>query len=278
MRVICFILFFLLSSVPGEAAHKEFIVMSCRWESGMFSVFNDMLGLIKCYDQGKYEGIEIDFGQIGLYYDPSHGPNWWSYYCKPICYGKKKHVRYVIGDAPHTRPSEIEKHTSRREAYRLIKKYITFRPNIVKKIDAFTNDHFKNKFVIGVHYRGTDMRKEVPARVVSYEKVAEAVKHQLNKIKHDNVCIFVAADEAAFVEYMVRIFGNKVVCNTDVPRSRDELAIHKNTRDPYQNGKSAVEDCLLLARCKCLIRTSRSNLSLWATFLNLKMTVQELKP
>ncbi len=270
-----FILFFLLLSVPVEAAHREFIIMGCREDSGLFSVFSDVLALVKCYDQGRYEGIEVDFGKSGLYYDTKFGPNWWNYYCEPICLGEKKRIRYTVGYIPYARPSEIEQHTSRGEACRLINKYITFKPSIVEKVDAFQKKHFVNKFVLGIHYRGTDKKEETPR--VPYEQVGEAVQHVLQEIGQGNVCIFVATDEAEFVEYMLRTFGSMVVCNTDVVRSRDDQPLHlSSTRDRYQCGKGAIEDCLLLARCTYFIRTS-SNMGLWATFLNPKMPVLELK-
>ncbi len=51
---------------------------------GMFAVAQCMLGVFHEYESKNYGGINVDFGEVGCYHDPAHGPNWWNYYFEPV--------------------------------------------------------------------------------------------------------------------------------------------------------------------------------------------------
>jgi hypothetical protein len=54
-------------------------------------------------------------------------------------------------------PNTIEEIQKRRHAFsEIIKKYMVLKPDIQNKIDNFVNKNFKNKKILGVHFRGTD--------------------------------------------------------------------------------------------------------------------------
>ena len=63
----------------------------------MFSVFCYVAGILYEYDTNTYAGIRVDFENIGIYYDPEYGPNWWNYYCEPCSFEVVK--REVIMEA-----------------------------------------------------------------------------------------------------------------------------------------------------------------------------------
>jgi hypothetical protein len=261
----------LLLSVSLYAS--EFIILGCREQTGLFSAFNDVLALLKCYEKGYYQGIEVDFGTRGVYYDEKNGPNWWSYYCEPICIGEKNRTHTVIGDPPFSLPSQSEKHTTRQEAFELIQKYIHFKPALQQKIDTLTQQLFANDYVIGVHYRGTDKIQEAP--LVPYKKVAIEIINHLRSQRITNCKIFVATDEIKFLNYMKSVFGNSVCYQIEAQRSyKTPLHLSLET-DHVKCGEEAIIDAVLLSRTQFLIRTS-SNLSLWSTFFNPHLEVVEL--
>lgn len=256
-----------------HCAEKEFISLSCREKAGMFSIFQDVLCLVKYYDACFYRGIEVDFETAGIYYDRRHGPNWWNYYCEPILFGKKENVRKVLGDVPFQAPSEING-INRHLAHHLIDKYIHLKPHIVKKIDDFKSKHFENSYVIGVHYRGTD--KVTEARPVSYSYMVRSIKNALDASGKKNIKVFIATDESAFLNHMKSIFKSAVICVEGHMRSASKKRpIHLTNNDPYKCGEDAIVDTYLLGECDVLIRTA-SNLSLWSTFLNPDMPVNLL--
>ncbi len=253
------------------------IVLGCR-DAGMFSIFNDVLALVDGYERGCYKAVEVNFEKEGLYFSPQYGENWWLYYCEPICVGaKQQEILRLIGDTSLSRQWDIERKMHRRRAKLLIDRYIKPRREIIDKVEEFERQNFTGRFVISVHYRGTDKISEAPR--ISYKKAADTVESVIQKISASEPwTIFIATDEELFLEYMRLIFGTDHICfRKETTRSfRDDGPIHLNREnDPYKIGEDAIMDCLLLARGDHLVRTS-SNLSLWATYFNPDMPVTEL--
>jgi hypothetical protein len=248
---------------------KKFITLKCRENAGIFSVFNDVLVLLKFYEQKRCLGVEVDFGLEGVYYDFKHGPNWWSYYCEPIFYGNKRHVHLAKGFFEWQAESSIGRH----EAFGLIQRHIRFKPFILEKVHNIEKT-FAGKHAIGVHYRGTDKIKEAPR--VSYEDVLIAIKTYMNSHPEHDYKIFVATDERNFMDYMEEAFGEIICYNQENIWSIDERPVHLNSdNDHFKCGENAIIDSILLSRTHFLIRTS-SNLSLWSTFFNPNLQVFEL--
>lgn len=247
---------------------KRSIVLRGRY-TGLFSCFDDVLSLCKSYEQGIYSGITVDFAKRGYYYEKSYGLNWWNYYCKPICCGVKKKQKIIEGHDPW----EIELRTSREEAWELIQKYIVIKEDILEEVDQFCRNYFQGDLVIGVHYRGTDKCTEAPR--ISYEMMVEQILDKIEKYDLEKCKIFLATDEEGFLDYMLSIFGNRLCFKEETIRSTDQKPTHYNQLHPYQSGKDAIIDALILSRCDILIRTS-SNLSRWSTYFNPGLPVYEV--
>lgn len=259
---------FLFTSLYSSEACNEYMILRSRGV-GMFSVFNDVLLLLDCYEKGKFGGIEVNFEKSGLYYDASKGPNWWEYYCEPICIGDKKKMKVLtsIGtNMPYAISRVALRAYDRHKAYALINKYIHIKPNIQKSVKKFVDKNFASDFVIGVHYRGTDKISEAPRE--SYDVVAKSIASELEALpKGTTYTIFVATDEAAFLEFMLQQFSDAIVYY-ETARSINGQPIHvKPLESRYDAGKGAIIDCLLLSKTNLIIRTS-SNLSLWSGYFN----------
>lgn len=245
---------------------------------GMFGIFFDVMAMVQSYDKGLFSSVEVDFAETGTYYDPSYGPNWWSYYCEPIRVGKRQApIVEVWGmTIPEISCWHIDLNVSREEAHDLVEKYIHFKPHILAKVDQFCQTHFQDSTVIAIHYRGTDKVCEAPR--AQYEYVVELLQKELSELSHDNFKIFVATDEEAFLTYMLEQFPGRVCYQEGATRSTNGQPVHStivneiylNVDTPYKRGEEAVIDCLLLARAHTLLRTS-SNLSKFSTFYNLNL-------
>jgi len=282
MKYLYSVLFFSMIFIGLEAtAHytqktkkpfvDNFIIMRGR-NTGMFHVFDCVCNLIKCYETGNCRGIEVDFDTHGAYYEPSHGKNWWSYYCEPIKFGKLINVKTVVGAGSYL--SFNGKPAFRKEIFKLIQKYIHIKPHIQEKITTFEKENFKNHFVISVHYRGTDKIIEAPR--VPYEKVPEEILNVMKTYGDKKYKIFVATDEQNFVDYMINLFGDLVCYNKDALRSTSGNPVHLDKNfSRYKSGEDALIDCILLSRANFLIRSS-SNLSRWSTYFNPKIPCVEL--
>lgn len=249
----------------GATESKKFIILNTR-ESGMFSIFNDVLSLLHCYEEGLFAGIQVDFQKKGMYYDKNYGPNWWGYYCEPIFHGTKEDEVILVdglGIPGAISRTELRSY-NRQKAYQLIKKYIHLKPTIAKKIDDFVANNFKDYFILGIHYRGTDKISEAPR--VPYEAVLEAIEKQVTLLDFD-YRIFIATDEIEFINFISSKFPEKIIYRKETTRSENRNPVHVKSQNPYKVGEDALIDSVLLSKTNLLMRTS-SNLSLWSTYFN----------
>lgn len=263
----------LMATVPCSAVS----VIYTSDNYGMFFSFINVVAGLVSYESGTIKGFRVDTETTPPYYDESHGPNWWSYYCEPVELGildprstVKRPLMIGGGCIP---PGYVMNQMSRVEVNRVINDYIIFKSFIWEEVNQFCEDHFKENFIIGIHYRGTDKPAEAPR--VSYQKVSEAVVKQIATIGDRPIKIFIATDEEAFLAYMRLIFPGYVCCLQNVYRSSSDLPIHYYNVDAYESGKGAVLDAILLSKTDVLIKTA-SNLSLWSTYMNPEMPVVEI--
>lgn len=240
---------------------RPFCILTDREGAGMFSMFSDVLALVDCYDRGIFQGVEIDFGEKGLYWVKNYGPNWWNYYSEPISLGEKNNVfKGEYSELPNM--ARRYDYKDRKEAYNLIEKYIHFRPYLLKEVENFVHAHFDGCYVIGIHYRGTD------AGGLSYDLYFNKIRQITQLLKKNDYKIFVATDDQSFIDDIIEKFPNRVCFQQQILRSSDQRPLHFNAEyNLCLQGKEALIDCLLLSKSSCLI-LSFSNLSLWAALLN----------
>lgn len=250
----------------GLPVGKEYLELQCargNEASGLFSEYCAVLGCLDHYEQHRrlYSGLCVAFGEHGLYYDPSAGPNWWNYYFDAIALGDASAPRRVVPLWQHDYFAEtIEQTMSRTRAAELIDRYIHVRQEVRGQADGFWRQYAGDQRVIGVHYRGTDKYEE--AARVPYSEVAESVRQHLD----DRTMIFVATDEQGCLDHFRAEFPARVICRS-IRRSSDGAPLHKTPGHGVAGGVDALADCLILARCAGIVRTP-SNLGLVASFMN----------
>lgn len=253
----------------GHTPEKPIAVLNeMNMGQGLFSVFFTIASYLDRYDRGELAGVHVDLGNQGLYYERAKGYNWWEYYCEPLKIGASltpnSNIEKSSGLTANHIAFECEQKLSKDRLVELQRKYIKIKPAILQKVDNFIMDKFQDNFVIGIHFRGTDKFSE--ATHVSYERVAKEVEDFIKRNDFKKPVLFIATDEQAFLDYMQQQFPGKIIAQ-DCCRSQDGNKIHVHNPKPYEHGKEAVIDCLILSRCNVLFRTS-SNLSLWSTYFN----------
>lgn len=262
---------------PLQAIETTFIRFDAgTYTPGFFSIFTSVLGLLDKYENEEIAGFTIDFKKTGVYYDPARGPNSWNYYFLPL----KRNFKSVPEEqVTHAKQGALAVHClfqlSRERCHHLIKKYIQVRPHIQEKVDSFVETHFKEHFVLGIHYRGTDkMQTESPN--IDYDTFLDTISRFIYEHAGKPLKLFVASDEEDFVREVMNRFPDQSV-TTSASRSESGTPVHLQGGNNYQKGEDALVDCLLLSHCDHLIRTS-SNLSLCATFFNPKLPVILINP
>ncbi|HEX2100861.1 MAG TPA: hypothetical protein VHF69_09365 [Candidatus Synoicihabitans sp.] len=148
-------------------------------------------------------------------------------------------------------------------------------PPLVNRINGLREALFGGRFMLGVHYRGTD--KKLEAERVPYETVLESVRAALDQAAlalGGEVGVFIATDEAAFAEAALRSLAPfTVVTAPGAQRSLDGKPIHQSKRDCSPGlAEQAMIDCLLLSHCDAILKTP-SMLSGWATLLSGRPTL-----
>lgn len=266
---------------------RNLVLEVSDWDSGFFSCFRAVIGALDYYENNKasapYESFQVKF-LGGLYLDPFRGPNWWEYYFEPIVSSSDPHdaTPYCEKIPPKTRSRlayDAGSIMPAERSHELIQKYIRIKPHIQQEVNAYVDTHFKGCAMIGIHYRGTDKITEAPR--VPYEQVYKTLRKTIANLTTDTYKIFVATDEQAFLDDIGSNFKN-VICY-DCLRSANDTPLHYSkaqesmspSSNPYERGKEALIDCLLLAKCHILIRT-QSNLSSAASDFNPFMVVKTL--
>jgi len=263
----------------GLPVSKEFLVLGCAQgeeASGLFSEVGAVLGGLEHYESrpGIYAGLEVNFKDQGLYYDPAAGDNWWNYYFEPLTIGRADGaaVRTVEPWQHDTFADMVERKLSRPVAAALLARHVRVQSHLTNEVERYWGEHVKGGHIIGLHYRGTDKAEESPA--VPYESMAVAARQVLPVADRNRGKIFLATDEQAFLDYMLERFPGQILYR-QMRRSVDGRPIHKWSDEGFRNGANALVDCLLLSRCAQLIRTD-SNLGMVASLFNPTLPVRLL--
>jgi hypothetical protein len=266
---VCFKKLILITNFVYTAlsATSPYYVCTSPGNRGFFSHMLTVLGFLDFLDQNKYNG-KVYFNQ-GYYLDLRYGKNWWNYYFEPIEIGKfNSNIKRISGRRLSEMANETAKYMPRKRASYLYNRYIKLKPNLQKTIDDFINNNFKDCFLIGVHYRGTDKQGSESSKI-DYHSAISLISEQINKLdkaNRDKIVIFVATDEQAFLDLALDLLPN-VFYQPGVRRSYDNKPVHLNMQDPYLEGAACVIDFILLSKSNLLIRTD-SNLSLTAFLIN----------
>ncbi|MHA7877611.1 MAG: O-fucosyltransferase family protein [Bacteroidota bacterium] len=199
---------------------------------------------------------------------------------------------------------DANRDTRDQEFHRIWHQYFKLRPHIQQMVDEFKRKHdFANKYVITLHYRGTDKYghkdgNEDGPEHPPYEFCAALVKKIIKNSgrPHSDIVTFVATDEHAFIEHMKKADVNAVFidairsnintsgldldfsqCKQGVidstPESKiyNELitqSVHRGMQEKsnYIKGRDVLIDAILLGSGNIFIK-SRGNVSNQASWI-----------
>jgi hypothetical protein len=148
----------------------------------------------------------------------------------------------------------------------LINKYLFVREDVISEVEDYCCQHFANRRVLGVHYRGTDKVLESP--MIPYDRVKRNIERYL-EIYPETDCVFIATDDISFLENMENTsVGRPLLFRNDSFRSRNGDSIHESAyTNKYEINRDAIVNCLILSRCDALLKTA-SILSGWSKLFN----------
>jgi hypothetical protein len=211
-----------------------------------------------------------------LNYTCSAGENWFDYFFENTALSPGDREKLGNGTVRISNISHIRElglspqynaEISIRSANKLFNKYVRLKSELRDYVDDFDNRYFRQRRILGLHYRGTDKGSE--AQPVSWDFSLQTILNFLN-VDRQISALFVSSDEQRFIEFIEQNVKHiEVLYHDDKQRSSDGKAVHAYRRsdDNYFKGKEALVNCLLLSRCDTLIRTA-SFLSAWSSIFN----------
>lgn len=140
----------------------------------------------------------------------------------------------------------------------MMKKYIRYNEKTEKYLKKHREELLGDKKTLGVHYRGTDFRKQYNNHpvAVQVEQTIEAVKKLFEKKGYEQ--IFLATDENEAVRRFKEVFGDRVKFYQDTYRDEggdDSIAFSKSDRahHKYLLGLEVLRDEYTLVCCDGLV-------------------------
>ena len=190
--------------------------------------------------------------------------NYWDYYFIQDKFINKNSNLYINSDVKF--PNKLFGNLYKNSEYfsKLIKKYILIRPEIQDIVNEFIYKNFKNKTIIGLHWRGTDIRKAKRRDFVKNGNPGitsiEIISTYINKFLKacPNALIFISTDEEYNIDCLSSRYGKEKILYTDCLRSKDNSPIHLNYKSTrklhkYNLGLEVLIDCMILSNCNYLI-------------------------
>ena len=155
---------------------------------------------------------------------------------------------------------------------RVDRKYIRLNKVVGSYIDKEINKIGVNQKTIGLHFRGTDYKRELELHPV-YAKEDVFIKKAMSLLdtgKYDR--IFVATDDAEALEKMKNKFGSSLCFYDDTFRSSGDVSVafleNRREHHHYKLGLEVLRDMETLSSCGALI-AGVSQVSLAARITNL---------
>jgi len=264
--------------IAAERHGSGAIILSDNPYAGFFSLYLAAIAGFAVAQQNRQK-LALDFGS-GPYRDPVRPEStWWEYYFESAEYSTGEWRNCGIPARPLRQLDSLRDHgplahlgsrMARRTASSIAAR---FKPQaaILDSVNRFADEHFSGRFVLGLHYRGTDkvVGRYAEAGRVDYTLILQITESVLKM--SPRTAVFVATDERELLDRLVAIGSGRILF-TGATRSESDQPLHLQRgsallASPYQLEKEALIDAMLLARTDHLLRTN-SNLSLASALMN----------
>jgi hypothetical protein len=140
-------------------------------------------------------------------------------------------------------------------AKELFDKYLAIQPDILEEVERFVQVHFKNRKVLGLHYRGTDKAGEAP--LVATGQLLENIKAVILDSPTLEL-IFVSTDDEKIISFLQQSDVQlPVLFREDALRSKDGDQFHRKKEiSKSMVHRDAIVNMLLLSRTDFLLKTA----------------------
>ena len=274
---------YFIKSFGNKNKDKTFYVIQRLGGGGMFSNLNYIIHHLKISEKLGTIPI-IDMQNFPTKYNEKNIINYqlnaWNYYFEPINKFKLSDVYkskfVIISDNKTNGQKEFDtfKNLSQ-EHYNIYKKKIKFKSYLVKKTNSFIKKHFKNQKVLGVHFRGTDMKtQERHPFPATTNQIVNLINYEIRKNNYNK--IFLVTEENKYLKFLKKIYKEKL-CFTNSFRTNKSNIFEQNIRrnHRFKIGEENIIDMLILSKTNKIICTN-SHLPDACKFINKKIKLIEI--
>ena len=253
-----------LKSFGNKNQNKKFYIIQRKVGGGMFSNLNYVLHHIKIAEDLGCIPI-IDMKNFPTKYNVKNKIdntyNAWEYYFEPLNNYKLKDIYkskfVIICDSNTKKIKEFDSFENLTfEHYKIFKKYIKIKKNILKEANYFIKKNFNNLKVLGVHFRGTDMKtQERHPFPATYKQIESYIDFELSKNKYNK--IFLVTEELSYINKLKDKYKSKI-CFYNSYRSNENDIFKSNSRKNhrYLIGRENIIDMLILSNTRKIICTN----------------------
>ena len=257
-----------LHKFGNKNSNKTFYVIRRNPGAGMFSNINFVIHHLFIAEKFNFIPV-VDMENFPNYYNEKYKiygtKNSWEYYFYPINNYKLRDVylskRVIIcGKGTNNNPYITGYKKLPYNEAKYFKKYLKFKPHIVNHVERYTNNVFKNKKILGVHFRGSDQKTATNHPYPpSINQIVFNVDQLIKKHKYD--LIFLVTEENHYYDYLKKRYNEKL-CSLDCFRSYDDIfKVYPRKNHRYKLGLEAIINTLLLSKVNHLIGNDSNMIS-----------------
>lgn len=243
-------------------------------DRGLFSLFREVLDIIAA---NGLKNITVDYRKT--LYNDRDTENMWGYYFEPINNARKnKYDTSFMKVRAYSDPLAGEKIRHIKLFHQIIRDRIRIKTNLNEKVRVFSEQNFKGKKIIGIHYRGTDIGRALNNQTGMFRKaLPEEYFSEIDKLLAKGFeKVFLATDDQKIFEKFQAKYGEKLIYYSK-HRSQSSLGLHYYHSERYgkhaanfgkrEIGEEVVIDALLLAKTDYFIYGD-SNVAVFVRYFN----------
>lgn len=253
--------------------NKTFYVIKRSPGAGLFSNVIFVLNHLKIANKHGFIPV-VDMENFPTIYNENHKikkiKNAWEYYFNSL-------NKYTLNEVYKSKnviftSSRFYEHMTHKidnNKFNKFKKNIKIKREHYKISNNFYNRYIKGHKVLGIHLRGSSYKTSANhPSPPTFNQVKYKINNLIKKEKFKK--IFLCTEDKAYMDYMKKEFGNKILYfNTYRSYNDDAFKIYPRNNHRYNLGKEILIDTLILMKCHTFLYT-HTNVSTFVKFFSKK--------
>lgn len=256
---------------------KKFLILRITPGGGFFSIFFSILYFfhkVKTKENKKLAHVDLENFHTKYNEDTkiNNTYNSWEYYFKNLSNLKLSEIyksKNVYFSKKSIDTTQFMNFNSLKKFRKFVNKNIFIHKKILKEVEDINKKKFKKNRMIGVHFRGSDM-KYTPNHPFppSFNQIIELIDKLL--LQDDSQKIFLITEDRNNLDLMKKKYQDKLVYLNSFRTKDNKLFSHDVRRNHrYNLGKEILIETLLLSKCNQII-SSKTNVFLAALIFSKK--------